>query len=698
MLILSELPGRVRWHVPVLRDNVSLCVSTSGWLQSLADVRSVTANARTGNLLLEFARHIPSDEAGRWVQAAVHRALVAPPLPVLQPPPGPAPAATTANGQSPDPLKRLLARTQPYRPLVTRMLGASFTNRVLDSAPPIMIGAGIDIATRGNSSLLAKLGLRTAKSQWVGLGIVGLTVWAVDSVLEYVHRRASAELADVVRHDLRNELYAHMQRLDVAQFESRDVSAWVNLIEGDLARIHSFIKDGSDPIVTIAANGLAVAATFLTLSPIFAVAQLLLAPPVLLASKELLGPLTEKLKAAQRDGERLSAIIHGNLSGLKTINSFAAQEIEADHVAAAGDAQIRSARLANELSAQYVPALTMIVGTGFTASLAYGVKAVENGTLSPGSFNIVGSSQLRLLAAIGYFGTSLENYQRTSLSLKRVFAALDMQPVITSPAHARPMRAHGGDITLDDVTFGYAPDHHVFRKLTMRFPAGQTIGIVGSSGAGKTTLLKLLLRFYDVQDGSVRYDGTDIRDMQLDSLRSAIAMVSQEVAVFAGTIRYNIAYARPDASDADIQQAAEVAEAHEFIMSMPHGYDTLVGYGGHTLSAGQRQRLAIARVVLANRPILLFDEATSALDYETEAAVQRSLREVTADRTTIIVAHRLSTIRQADLIYVLDDGCVREQGRHDELIEADGIYASMWRVQTGESLPRRRRRLTKDTP
>jgi ATP-binding cassette, subfamily B, bacterial len=680
MQILSALPGRVRWHVPRLRDNRPLSQSLTADLHTHPDVRRADANALTGNVLIEFLRTRSISEAQAWLEEALSRALVAPQTALEK-------AAPIAAA---DPLARLLSRTQTHRSLVGRTLGASFVNRLLDSAPPIMVGVGIDLATRGSSSLLVRLGLRGVKSQLLGLGGFGLAVWAIDALLDYVHRSSAGALADLVRNDLRNELYVHLQQLDVAQIEAQEISAWVSLLEGDLSQIHAFIKDGSDPIVTIVANSVAVAATFLTLSPILALAQVLLVPPVLIASKELLGPLKQRLIDAQRDNARMSAIIHGNISGLTTINSFAAQDIEARHVAEAGVAEIRSAQAATELSARYVPALTMIVGTGFMASLVYGVTQVRNGTLSPGGYNVVGSSQLRLLAAIGYFGTSLESYQRTSLSLQRVFSTLDLKPTISSPPRAVPIQTLQHDIALDNVTFGYDLDRKVFRNLRVLFPAGRTVGIVGSSGAGKSTLLKLLLRFYDVQDGAVRFDGVDVRDLQLDDLRSTIAMVSQDVAVFAGTIAYNIAYARPNATDAEIRHAAEVAEAHEFIDTLPDGYQTVVGLGGHSLSAGQRQRLTIARVVLADRPILLFDEATSSLDYETEAAVQRSLREATAGRTTIIVAHRLSTIRQADLIYVLDDGEVREQGQHDELLLADGIYASMWRVQTGEAIERRR--------
>ena len=431
-----------------------------------------------------------------------------------------------------------------------------------------------------------------------------------------------------------------------------------------------------------------MAGTALTLSPTFAFAQLLLVPPVLLASKELLGPMRERLVRANEDGDRLSAMVHGNVSSLATIKSFGSADIEARRVAEAGERHLVTAGSADRLNATYVPALTMIVGSGFMATLVYGGMLVKRGELAPGAYNVVGTTQLRMLAAIGHFGSSLQGYQRTAVSLDRVFRVLDMQPTITNAEHAVPFSTVARGIEFDDVSFGYDADRLVLRNFRMTFPAGQTIGVVGSSGAGKSTVLKLLLRFYDVTGGAVRYDGVDVRDLDLEDLHHNIAMVSQELAVFAGTIRDNIAYARPGATDEDVRRAAVAAEAHDFIEALPGGYDTVIGHGGLSLSAGQRQRLAIARVVLADRPILLFDEATSALDYQTEASVQRSLQQVTAGRTTIIVAHRLSTIRRADLIYVLDDGQIKERGRHDNLIAADGIYAAMWKVQTGEIVQR----------
>lgn len=688
---LFILPGRVRWHLPAIFRQPALAAAVARDLGTHPAVASVSASPATGNLLLLFDRETPLEEAALWVQEALDRAMRLPAdrLAEVMPEPGTDAPPSPINLQM---LGRLRERTAPHQALLNRALGASFLNRLLDSSPPLLIGAGIDIVTRGRSSVLGFIGLTTIRSQLLALGGIGLAVWTIDAILDYIHRTSTAQLADAVRDDLRNELYQHIQRLDMAQIESRDVSAWLSLIDSDLGRIHGFIKDGSDPIITVVANSVAVAGTVFTLAPRFALAQALMIPPVVIASQGLLGPLVTKLIAAFEDQQRLAEVLHGNVSALATIRSFNTEDLEAARVAAAGKAALASAAEANTISAAYIPTLTAIVGTSFTATVVAGGFQVAKGALATGAYNVVSTAQLRLLAAIAGFGASLDSYQRTSVAVGRVFDTLALEPTITSPPDAVPFTGVSRDILFDNVGFGYEPDRLVLNGMTLRFPAGKTIGIVGSSGAGKSTVLKLLLRFYDVQAGAVKFDDVDVRDIRLDDLRRRTAMVAQELAVFSGTIRENIGYARPGASDDQIEHAAHVAEAHDFIRKLPDGYDTRVGFGGFSLSAGQRQRLAIARVVLADRPILLFDEATSSLDYETEAAVQRSLAEVTAGRTTIIVAHRLSTIRRADLIYVLDDGRVKESGRHDDLVAEDGIYASMWKVQTGELIRRPKKR------
>jgi ATP-binding cassette subfamily B protein len=240
-----------------------------------------------------------------------------------------------------------------------------------------------------------------------------------------------------------------------------------------------------------------------------------------------------------------------------------------------------------------------------------------------------------------------------------------------------------GEVVLQDVTFAYKGRIPVIQHLSLQIPAGKTIAIVGSTGSGKSTLVKLLLRLYEIQSGTITLDGTDIQELRLRDLRSAIGLVSQDVFLFHGTVRENIAYGSFAAAPAEVIAAAKVAEAHDFIEQLPQGYETIVGERGQKLSGGQRQRLAIARAILKNPPILILDEATSAVDNETEAAIQRSLERVTKDRTTIAIAHRLSTVRNADCIYVMERGQLVEQGRHEQLLQQQGIYASLWRVQTG---------------
>jgi ATP-binding cassette subfamily B protein len=232
---------------------------------------------------------------------------------------------------------------------------------------------------------------------------------------------------------------------------------------------------------------------------------------------------------------------------------------------------------------------------------------------------------------------------------------------------------------------GSGPARHqpVIKDLTLRIPAGDTVAIVGATGSGKSTLVKLLLRFYDVQKGTISLDGQEIRQLQIADLRRAVGLVSQDVFLFHGTVRENIAYGTFDAPLDEIIEAAKVAEAHEFILDLPHGYDTIVGERGQKLSGGQRQRISIARAVLKNPPVLILDEATSSVDNETESAIQRSMERIIVGRTTIVIAHRLSTVRNADMIYVMENGKLVERGRHDNLVAADGVYASLWRVQTG---------------
>lgn len=710
--VRSAIPGRVRWDVAELLDRPELAAVITQALTSSRGVRSVNANPVTGRVLLHYDPGIPLFFFQNMLELAIRHGMAPPaPGPAPGPSPGEAPASAPPGPQtapqapaagrslviagssrgtegqrwSEQPLIRLLTRTPEHRRLATRALTISVLDHLFGNAAPALIGLGVDIVTRGRESLLGRLGLKSIPSQLFALGGLGAVVWTVDSLLGYGRTVVTSDLANLVQADLRREVYQHLQSLDIGRIEQKPLTEWMDLLEGDISRISAYIEDGFDPILSMATNGVVVAVTFIALSPVLAAVQLATIPGVYLASTKLLEPIRDRQIQVMKDEGRLSAILHDDLEGMATIANFSRQETEARRVEEAGARVAISTHERQLLSAAYVPAIQMAVAPGMIATLVYGGTLVSRNKITAGAYNQMGYSSLRLLGSLGRLGISIERYNRTKISIGRVLSFLERGPrIVGGDRPLEPVAAP--DIRFEDVFFRYDPASPVLKGVGMHFPAGTTTGVVGATGAGKSTLLKLLLRFYEIESGAILINDVDIRDYRLDDLRRSMAMVPQHIFLFGGTIRENIAYGRPEASVDEVVEAARVAEASEFIEAMPLGYETIVGEGGVRLSGGQQQRIAIARAVLARRPIFLFDEATSAVDYQTEAAIQRSLREVTAGHTTVIIAHRLSTIRHADRIYVMEDGKVVEQGTHDELIARKGIYAGMWQVQTGEIL------------
>jgi ATP-binding cassette subfamily B protein len=399
--------------------------------------------------------------------------------------------------------------------------------------------------------------------------------------------------------------------------------------------------------------------------------------------QSLLAPLYGAVR--ERVGD-LNADLAGNLSGIATIKGFVAEERELARVSATSEAYRVSNRRAIALSSAFSPLIRMVIVVGFTALMVFAGFLTLDGKLSVGTYSVLVFMTQRLLWPLTRLGETFDLYQRALASTRRVFGLLDTQPSIRSGELGLEREAVQGEIVLEGVHFAYKDRQPIFRGLDLRFPAGQTSAIVGPTGSGKSTLVKLLLRYADITGGELRLDGVSLSELKLDDLRGAIGLVSQDVFLFHGSVRDNIAYGRPSASRAEVERAARFAEAEEFILELPEGYDTVVGERGQKLSGGQRQRISLARVVLDDAPVLVLDEATSSVDNETEAAIQRSLSKLSVGRTTIVVAHRLSTTRHADRIFVLDAGEVREQGTHAELIARGGAYAALWRVQTGAAL------------
>ncbi|MED5251471.1 MAG: ABC transporter ATP-binding protein, partial [Pseudomonadota bacterium] len=372
-----------------------------------------------------------------------------------------------------------------------------------------------------------------------------------------------------------------------------------------------------------------------------------------------------------------------NLSGIATIKSFTSEAREAERLRDASEAYVEANRRAIKVSSAFIPVIRMAILAGFLATFTVGGMMALNGSLNVGAYGVLVFLTQRLLWPLTGLAQVIDLFERAMASTKRILDLLEV-PITVKDDSTTPLAAPvKGDVRFEAVSFQYEASQVGVNGVDLHVPAGNTLALVGATGTGKSTLIKLLLRFYDPASGRVLVDGQPITDVSMHSLRQAIGLVSQDVYLFEGSIRDNIAYGQPDADDAAIIDAAKTAEAWSFIETLPQGLDTPVGERGVRLSGGQRQRLSLARALLKDPPILVLDEATSAVDNETEAAIQRSLKRIAHGRTVIMIAHRLSTIVHADEIVVIEKGQVAERGTHASLLAADGHYAAQWRVQTG---------------
>lgn len=592
-------------------------------------------------------------------------------------------ARSQASHPPSHPLQRLLHYGRAYRRQFWQAATCSVLNKIFDLAPPALIGIAVDVVVERQDSLLARLGITNVLNQFLLLSFLTLIIWSLESIFEYAYARLWRNLAQTIQHNLRLDAYAHLQELELAYFEERSTGGLLTILNDDINQLERFLDIGANELLQVATTVVVIGGAFFALAPGVAWMAMLPMPFILWGSVLFQKRLAPRYAEVREKVSLLSSRLANNLSGITTIKSFTAEAYEIRQVRSESEAYRQSNQRAIALSAAFVPLIRIVILVGFTATLLAGGLAAVAGRLSVGTYSVLVFLTQRLLWPLTRLGETLDQYQRAMASTTRVMNLLDT-PIAMHPGHL-PLASEAvrGEVRLEHVTFAYRQGFPVVQDLSLHIPAGQTIAIVGSTGSGKSTLVKLLLRLYEVQTGSITLDGIELQDIRLRDLRRAIGLVSQDVFLFHGTVRENIAYGSFDASEAEIITAAKTAEAHEFILRLPQGYDTVVGERGQKLSGGQRQRLAIARAVLKNPPILILDEATSAVDNETEAAIQRSLDLITRNRTTVAIAHRLSTIRNADCIYVMEQGTLVESGRHEELLAQGGIYANLWQVQTG---------------
>lgn len=581
------------------------------------------------------------------------------------------------------PFLRLLHHSQRYQRQVGLASLYSILNKIFDLAPPVLIGIAVDLVVKRQDSLFARWGLATFEQQLLALGGLSFVIWSLESLFEYAYARSWRNLAQQIQHDLRLETYAHVQEMDLAFFEERSSGVLLSILNDDINQLERFLDGGANEVLQVTTTVLVIGGIFFYLAPNVAIWGMLPMPFILWGSVVFQRRLAPRYADVREKAGLLNERLANNITGIQTIKSFTAEAYELERLRWDSEAYQQSNRRAIRLSAAYIPLIRFVILFGFTGTLVLGGFAAFQGRLDVGAYSTMVYLIQRLLWPLTRLGETLDQYQRAMASTQRVLNLLETPIAIRTGDRPLDPRHVKGEVRFEAVSFAYAGRAPVLKKVSLHVPAGQTIAIVGSTGSGKSTLVKLLLRFYEVQEGCILIDGVDIREYRLRDLRGAIGWVSQDVFLFHGTVFENIAYGSPGATLSDVIHAAKLAEAHDFIEQLPQGYDTVVGERGQKLSGGQRQRLAIARAILKDPPILVLDEATSAVDNETEAAIQRSLAQITAHRTTIAIAHRLSTIRHADCIYVLEHGEIVEQGTHEALLAQQGVYYGLWQVQAG---------------
>ncbi|HEX9969987.1 MAG TPA: ABC transporter ATP-binding protein, partial [Acidimicrobiales bacterium] len=492
----------------------------------------------------------------------------------------------------------------------------------------------------------------------------------------FVRRYTGGRVALDVQHDLRTAIYDRLQRLDYARHDELQTGQLVSRANSDVGLVQgllSFLPLMAGNVVMLVVSVVVMA----FLSPLLTLVVLAVVPLVLLVAMRLRTGVFPAAWDAQQRAAEVAGVVDEAVSGVRVVKGFGQEQRELDHLASSASTLFSSRMRLIRIQARFSSALQAVPQLGQVGIVALGGWLALRGRISVGTFLAFSSYLVQLVAPMRMFAVLLAFAQQARAGAERIFELLDSNPVVTERPDAGEVARLRGEVTFEDVRFGYLRSEPVLQGFSLRVAPGETVALVGASGSGKSTVSLLLPRFYDVQDGGVRIDGVDVRDVTFESLRRQIGVVFEESFLFSDSVRANIAYGRPDATDEEVRAAARAAEADGFIEALPHGYDTVVGERGLTLSGGQRQRIALARALLTDPRVLVLDDATSSVDSRVEEEIHATLRRLMEGRTTLLVAHRRSTLRLADRIVVVDRGRVADEGTHEELLARSPLYRTL---------------------
>jgi ABC-type multidrug transport system fused ATPase/permease subunit len=568
----------------------------------------------------------------------------------------------------------------PYRETFGRLLGFLSPYRASLSVS-VALAVGSQLAALAliwvSGSVFTTISSGNRDRLWLLVAVVlGLGIARATMMLG--RRLISGRQALGVELDLRNALYAKLVRLSFGYYDTHQTGQLMSRATVDLQSVRFFLGYGLIFFFQHAFTVIGVGVFVFFISWKLALIVLLVAPVLIAVAYRYSHVSHPVLRDVQQKMADVATVAEENIVGVHVVKSFAQEQAEQDKFERRSEALFTQSVVANRQRAFYVPLLSFTPMLAQAAVLLIGGEMVSRGTMSLSDFVRFNLLLTLLIFPLRMLGMWIGEGQRATASGERIFQVLDETEHVLDAPGAIDLPDGPGLVRFEDVSFGYDPDRPVLHDLDLELAPGKTIALIGHTGAGKTTLAALVPRFYDVQRGRVSIDGADVRDLKLTSLRQAIGAISQDPFLFSATVRENIAFGRPDASPADVEYAARLAQAHEFIEQLPEGYDTVIGERGITLSGGQRQRVAIARALVVDPRILILDDATASVDATTEAKIREGLREAMRGRTTIIIAHRLSTIALADEIVVLEHGRLAARGTHDDLIGRNAVYTEIY--------------------
>jgi len=568
-------------------------------------------------------------------------------------------------------LLRVLQYLRPYRRLALLTLLAAASATAMELLPPWLIKVVIDDVIQGQQMSLLP---------WVLGGLV--VSYGLKTSFASLRIRLNNRLEQTVVHDLRSHVFSSLQRLSINYFENRSTGEIMSRVTNDTEHVERIFIDGLEGALTASLTLIGITSMLFVLNWKLAVLSLLPIPLLMVSASWFTRTVHGYYHHIRKVSGELSSYLQDALSGIRETMGFSRQNYEQQRFDRLSRAYSASNLKAMYLWSLYSPGMMFLGSVGTVLILWYGAGEVRDGRLTLGELVLFLSYLALFYVPINQIHSVNHMLQHALAASERVFEVLDTIPDVRDrPGVTAPVKRVRGEVKCEQVMFHYRPDVPVLKGLTVSVRPGERVALVGPSGAGKSTLVKLLMRFYDVTGGAILIDGIDLRDLPLRYVRDHIGFVQQEPFLFNGSVRENILYGNLAATEHQLELAARAARAHEFIVGLPEGYDTWIGERGIKLSVGQKQRVSIARVLLKDPPIVIFDEATSNIDTETEVKIREALNELTKGRTTIIIAHRLSTLHDADRILVMDEGRLVEQGRHDELLSRGGVYATLYEAQ-----------------